>query len=305
MPRRVPAITPGFLARLAGALIFAWLVMMLLLGWRYIRQATHVTCSHATGPAPPGFTVVKVPLPDGSALPGWWHPPENGAVVVLLAGHSGGRDAMLPEGVMLAEVGYGVLTTDYRYCSGAQATFGYHEMAEALAALDFARQQPGVARLGVFGFSAGGVAAVRAAAQMPEVDFMIAAGNYANLYDEMIAGQAAPLSLRWQLQRASALAYWMQVSVPPWQVSPIDTLPALAPRPVFLIHGQDEVVRSRGREQFAALQAAYPPELGGRAQLWVVPAAGHGEYFSAAGEEYHERLRDFIRTYSSQPDQKE
>jgi uncharacterized protein len=297
MSRRVPAITRGFLVRLAGALVFAWLVMMLTLGWRYIRQATHVTCLPAAGAAPVGLAAVMIHLPDDSALPGWWHPSENGAAVVLLAGHSGGREAMLPEGVMLAQAGYGVLLADYSYCSGTQATFGYRETHDALAMLDFAYRQPGVDRLGVFGFSAGGVAAIHAAAQTPEVDFVIVAGSYANLYDEMIAGEAAPLSLRWQLQRASAVAYWMQVGVPPWQVSPIDALPALAPRPVMLIHGQDEVARSRGREQFAVLQAAYPLELGDRVQLWVVPGAGHGEYFTAAGEAYHDRLQDFVQTH--------
>ena len=296
MSRRVPAITPGFLARLAGALVFAWLVMMLTLGWRYIRQATHVTCLPEAGAAPAGFAAVMIPLPDGGALPGWWHPPENGAAVVLLAGHSGGRDAMLPEGVMLAQAGYGVLLADYSYCSGAQATFGYRETHDALAMLDFAYRQLGVDRLGVFGFSAGGVAAIRAAAQTVEVDFVIAAGSYANLYDEMMAGEAAPLSLRWQLQRASMLAYWMQAGALPWQVSPIDALPALALGPVLLIHGQNEVVRSRGREQFAVLQAAYPPESRDRVQLWVVPGAGHGEYYAAAGEVYHDRLRDFVQT---------
>jgi uncharacterized protein len=293
MPQRSVVLTPGFLARLAGALLFAWLVLMLALGWQYVRSATHVSCPSA-GAAPEGFAAVEVPQPDGTSLPGWWHPAQNGAALVLLAGHSGGRAAMLPEGAMLAQAGYGVLTVDYRYCSGAQATFGYDETGEALAALDYARQQPGVDRMGVFGFSAGGVAAIRAAAQTPGVDFVIAAGSYANLYDEMTAGQPVPLSLRWQLQRASALAYWLQVSTPPWQVSPIKDLPALAPRPVFLIHGEQEVERTDGLEQFAVLQAAYPGELDDRVQLWVVPGAGHGEYYAAAGAGYHDRLRGFI-----------
>jgi dipeptidyl aminopeptidase/acylaminoacyl peptidase len=293
MAARRSFFSKGFLVRLVGALLFAWLIMVLAVGWMYISRATSITCAVSTD-APEGFTAVSIPLSNGKMLPGWWHPPENGVVLVLLAGHSGGRDAMLPEAEMLAEAGYGVLTTDYSYCLGEQATFGYAETEDVRAALDYAGQQPGVENIGAFGFSAGGVAAIRAAARMPEVEFIIAAGSYANLFDEITAWKVPPLSMRWQFERTSALAYWLQVGIPPWQVSPIDDLPALAPRPVFLIHGADEVERSRGYEQFAVLQAAYSPDLHDRISLWVVPGAGHGEYYTAAGETYFSRLKDFI-----------
>jgi len=61
MPRRAFALTPGFIARLAGALVFGWLVMMLAMGWRYMWQATHVTCP-SMGAAPAGFAAAILSL---------------------------------------------------------------------------------------------------------------------------------------------------------------------------------------------------------------------------------------------------
>ena len=154
---------------------------------------------------------------------------------------------------------------------------------------DFAQRQPGVERLGAVGFSAGGAAVLLAAARDPRLAAVVAEGNYANLYDEMTASAAPLLSLEWQIDRFCALFYSLVTGVWAGDVSPVDAAAKIGPRAVFFIHGEREIERSRGQKQYTA---AVQPR-----QLWIVPNAGHGDYLSAAPQEYPRRLVEFFEMY--------
>ena len=275
----------SFLARVVFGLLAAWVILISGLSYLYIRHLTHPPCPPASNEQS-GYELVNLLTSDGAALKGWWRPPENDAVILLLGGAGANRDAMLQEAEMLAAHGYGVLTAGYRHCSGKKATLGYREVKDLQAMVDFAIEQPGVEKLGVMGFSVGGTAAILGAAEMPAIDAVVALGNYANLYDEITATPAVPLSLHWQVQQLVAAAYFIQTGMLPRKVSPIDSLPQLAPRPVLLIHGEHEVDRSRGRQQLAA--------AGENAELWIVPGAGHGGYQAAQPEEFERRIVSFF-----------
>ncbi|HNS38522.1 MAG TPA: hypothetical protein PKM01_12120, partial [Anaerolineaceae bacterium] len=72
----------------------------------------------------------------------------------------------------------------------------------------------------------------------------------------------------------------------PRQISPLDTLPHLAPRPVLLIFGEFEADNNRAFDQLAA--------AGPAAQMWIVPGAGHGGYAQLAPLEYEQRIIAFF-----------
>lgn len=258
------------------------------MAWVYVHRLVHPPCVRVEAEAPPGFSPVELRLGDGTPLLGWWHAPSGGGTTVLLmGGHGASRDALMPEAKMLAQNGFGALTLDYRHCAGKPASLGVREGAELLAGLRFVRSQPGVERVAVWGFSAGGVAAIRTAAHEPAIAAVISAGNYANLLGEVEASAStrAP-SLAWQVQQMVALVLWLRTGAWPGEVSPMDDLKKISPRPLLLIFGEEEIDRSRGREQFAA---AREPK-----SLWVVPGAGHGEYFQAAPEELEQRVVGFL-----------
>ena len=189
-----------------------------------------------------------IPTPDGFALRGWYHPPANGVVILLIAGNGGSRDAMLPDALLLARHGYGALTLDYRNCAGGRSSLGYREADDLELMAKYALIQPGVIRLGALGFSAGSVAALRGAARLPEIRAVVAEGNYYNLDYEI---------------HNVVLSYRGLVGVWPAEVSPVSDLPALSPRPVFLIFGEKEIANNRGYDQLAA--------AGEPKQMWVVP----------------------------------
>jgi pimeloyl-ACP methyl ester carboxylesterase len=278
-------------ARLGSLLIFglalAWLIVDFGYAWMYVNRLLNPTCPISVDAAPPEFQAVLLSLNDDIPLHGWWHPPENGTVVIFMGGHGANRDTFLPEAMMLAEHGYGALTLNYRHCEGKPVSLGIHEGEELRAGLAFTLMQPGVVRTAVWGFSAGGVAAIRTAADDIEIDAVISMGNYANLYDEIQqATSSKPPSMAWQIQEMVAVVLWIRTGVWPGRVDPLGDVARISPRPVFLIFGSEEVDRARGREQFAS--AGKPKEL------WVVPGAGHGEYSQAAPQEYQQRVLDFL-----------
>jgi dipeptidyl aminopeptidase/acylaminoacyl peptidase len=278
-----------FLARLAFIIVTGYIFLIAGLSFLYTENLLHPACP-ASATAWPGFDSVTLTTTDGLELQGWWKPPHNGAVILLLGGLGANRDAMLPEAEVLAGHGYGVLTLDYRHCAGAAATVGYHETAELQAMRDFALSQPETEWLGVLGFSVGGATAIRGAAHMHELQAVIAEGNYANFYDELTAAYGPPLSLQWQVQHLVIFFFRLRSGIDPRQINPIDDLPAIAPRPLLLIHGELEADRSRAQQQY---DSASLPE-NANASLWIVPDAGHGDYRRLHQEEYDARIVVFF-----------
>src|SRR5262245_39855921 len=57
---------------------------------------------------------VQIPLADGDALDGWYLPPRNGAVVVLLHGYGRDHTRTWRYGGFLSRAGYGLLAFDFR-----------------------------------------------------------------------------------------------------------------------------------------------------------------------------------------------
>ncbi len=141
--------------------------------------------------------------------------------------------------------------------------------------------------VGALGFSAGGVAVIRAAARDARIQAVVAEGNYANLLEEMSPAPGADLAwLEAQVHPLAAGFYALFTGIWPGEVNPEADLARISPRPLLLIHGQLELPRSRGDRQFES--AAQPK------QLWVVPGAGHGGYAQAQPGEYSLMLVEFF-----------
>jgi len=123
-------------------------------------------------------------------LRAWYAPPQNGAVIVLLPGAGGARDGMLREGAILAR--HGLLMTELRSCAHpeGQATLGYREAADLTEAVTWIHTQPGVAHVGVLGYSLGGVTAILGAAQDERIEAVVAEGGFYDLAGDIINERA-------------------------------------------------------------------------------------------------------------------
>lgn len=271
-----------FLVGLAGA----YLCLICGSSYLYTYHLLHGNCPSSAAEIS-GLESISLTTRDGIKLLGWWRAPQNDVTVLLIGGLGANRDAMLPEAEMLIRHGYGVLLADARFCAGATSTIGLREVEDLRAMSDYAAHQPGVKKLVAMGFSAGGVTALLGAAQISEINGVIAMGNFANLLNEITYTPAPALSPDWQVQQLVVLFYWLQTGIWPAQVSPLDAIPQINPRPILFIHGENEAQRTHPELQYQAASGAR--------SLWIVPGVGHGGYYQAQPAEFERRVLEFLQ----------
>jgi dipeptidyl aminopeptidase/acylaminoacyl peptidase len=223
-------------------------------------------------------------------LTAWWLPSKNGAAVILIPGLGQSRDAMLDHAAMLARHGYGVLLTEPRPCADSELAFtaGYNEVHDVAGALALVQDQPGVDsdRIGVLGFSVGGATAILGAAQLDDIQAVVAEGHFYNLGHDIVNTGGDNSLLQDFYYRAILFFYRHYTGLDARLISPIDAIGHISPRPVLLIFGEHEVGHGHAYEQFAA--------AGRPKSLWVVPGVGHGGYIQAWPEEYEARVISFF-----------
>ena len=260
------------------------------LAWTYVAALTHPGCQTESKPIEslPAPQEIQLHTADGLAIRAWYYPAENGVALLALGGPGGSLGSNPPPVAFLVGEGYGVLQIDSRACAQppAPVTLGAKETLDAQAGLDFLLGRPEVKRVGTIGFSMGGVTAIRTAALRPEIEAVIAEGGYFNLGDDFVepdTPKPLPLSL---LLHTIAGTFWLHTGENPWQISPVDDLPKISPRPVLLIYGEYEAAAGRAQRQFAA--ARKPKEL------WIVPGGDHGKNYWVAKQEYEQRVLQFL-----------
>ena len=118
---------------------------------------------------------------DGTHLSAWYVASRNGAAVVLRHGAGSTRTSVIPQAVVLAKHGYGVLLTDARghgRSGGRAMDFGWNGDADITASVSFLADQPDVEpnRIGVVGLSMGGEEAIGAAAADDRISAVVAEG---------------------------------------------------------------------------------------------------------------------------------
>lgn len=259
------------------------------LAWKFTSGLTHPACQPGAAPSADLPSPQEIQLQPGMIqLQAWYYPSQNGAAVIALGGLPGSLGDRLPPVKFLVLHGYGLLQIDSRACAAppAAVTLGANEVMDVAAGLEFLKTRPEVARVGVLGFSMGGVTAIRAAARYPDIAAVVAEGGYFNLGEDFVSSGEHQSTLRRILLYHVAGVFWLQTGINPWRISPVDDLPRISPRPVMLIYGEDEAASGKAQAQ---LSAALPPKT-----LWLVPGGSHGRNHLAAPVEYEQRVLEFF-----------
>lgn len=284
---------------MAFALSLLALVVLLLavgLGFSfYMTRRHHLAEIHTPAEYGLEFEEVSLRTADGLTLCGWWVPaPGSDRAVVVLHGHGGSMDCDVHRAPVLHRAGYGVLLLDFRAhgrSPGRRATFGYLERWDVQAAVEFLKGR-GIRRIGLLGFSYGGMASMLAAPISPDVGAVVTDGGPARLRSAII-GRGAELGLpKWLV----AFLAWLTIAVTSarlgvnlFRYEPVRWVGKIAPRPVLFVHGDLDPYCFDFDDLFAA--AREPKEV------WRLPDVGHTKASEVYPEEFYRRVVGFFDRY--------
>ncbi len=233
------------------------------------------------------FQDIELVTQDGIRLSAWYTPPKNGAVILVAHGSGDKR----PEDffALFASHGYGVIAWDFRAhgkSGGNFTSLGYYETLDAKAALDFVLAQPGVKHIGAWGGSMGAVTMIRAAAQYPQIEALIADSPFVTLKEEM------DLRVPFPMMRSliGLFASW-ETGVNPNEVRPVDDIVLISPRPVFIIQGMAD-----GMVPLDSAQRLYDAAREPR-ELWEEKDVPHLNMYAYYKTRYIKRAIKFFDEY--------
>ena len=233
---------------------------------------------------------------DGIALSAWWfHDPAARASVIVCHGHGGNKASGLWVGAALFPR-FNVLLLDLRghgQSGGERTSVGFLERLDILAAVAWLDEQVGRAPIGVLGISMGGATAILAAAETSRIAAVVADSPFARLRSPVHAA----ICRRGYPRAVSPLLTWSVCTIASWQVrvrgglDPIDVVHRIAPRPLFIIHGEADWLIPVENAHDLYRRAGEPKEL------WVVPGVDHACVPQAEPRVYSERVAAFFERW--------
>ena len=275
------------------SLVLALAVTMLWFSYRQAMSYVHPVRGYATGKMLKtngiDYQEIELITEDGLKLSAWYTPPNATRGAVILVAHGYGDKRAEVFHLLFASHGYGVLAWDFRAHGNSEGDFtslGYYETMDAKAALDFALAQPGVQHIGAWGGSMGAVTMIRAAAQYPEIEALVADSPFSTLEDEMEL--RVPIPVMRSLIRV--FAGW-ETGVSPELVRPVDDIGRISPRPVFIIQSMDDGMVPLDSAQ-RLFDAAGEPR-----QLWTESGAPHMNMYAYYKTRYTKQVIKFFNNY--------
>jgi pimeloyl-ACP methyl ester carboxylesterase len=284
------ALTASIVAAAAAALVA-------LVGEFSHRQITHAHRNDfRDDPSRWGFAPAEeiwLTTSDGIRLHSWlFLSAQAVATVIVLHGHGGNKDSLLPLARMLYPR-FNVIMLDLRghgESDGQRTTIGYEERLDVHAAVDVLVER-GLGPVGVFGMSMGGATAIMAAAEDRRIAAVVADSPFARLRWAIARGaeiRGYPAFLAPLVAWLGCWATALHLGRPMKAFDPVEVVNQIAPRPLFLLHGvEDDVIPVRSAHLLYH-RAGQPKEL------WLIEGQKHCQALENLYEPYKQRLVGFF-----------
>ncbi len=257
------------------------------------------------------FTEVLFSSQDGLTLHGWFIPDRDvtafsledddwagGSRGTVVFGHGrfGSKDPDLKYVPWFREAGYNSFLFDFRghgRSEGSYSSFGFHERKDLLGAVDFLADK-GIRSVGVLGFSLGGAVGITTAAVCEDIRAVIADGTFVALRETLARGARQRGIPSWVVRCLGSFILWLagrRVGGDLEESEPIRWVANIAPRALFLIHGECDRYVSTDDVRRLYDKAGEPKEL------WIVPDAEHRRADELFPSEYRQRVLGFFNRY--------
>ncbi len=230
---------------------------------------------------------------DGLDLRGCWIPAadRSAPAIIILHGHGGSLDTDLHRAPAFHRAGFSVFLIDFRAHGGSQgriASFGYLERRDVQGAVAWVKSR-GAGRIGLLGFSYGGIASMVGAPLCPDVSAVVSDGGPVRMRTA-IAGRG----VEWHFPRWLSSAFgWLIVVITSvrlranlFDYDAVRWVGKIAPRPILFIHGEEDLVSTDFDDLWAA--AGEPREA------WRLPGVGHTKASEVYPEEFDRRVIGFF-----------
>jgi uncharacterized protein len=231
---------------------------------------------------------------DGLALRGWYIPCEKSVkTIIVCSGANGSLDADVHVAPWLHEAGFNVLLFDWRahgQSEGQVVTLGFNERYDLIAAVQFVKSQ-GAERIGVLGFSMGGTVAIDTAAVYEDINAIVADSPFVTIVSAVAGGlieRGLYKDLAYVLARLLLITACVRTQLNLFEIDVAPWIKRIAPRPLLLIFGDQDVVVPRAESDLAFTHAREPREI------WRVPEATHRAIQLQQPDEYRRRIIEFF-----------
>lgn len=228
---------------------------------------------------------------DGLKLSGWYVPPRNGAVVILVHSYYGDRRQTLPVAEMLYKHGYGVLMYDQRASGeseGSTRSLGALDIPDLGRAADWLTRQQEDVRIGAYGCSVGGGITLAGAVQTPSIRAIaVDAPSPMRWFENM-----PEFSLRDPFSLPTMALYYIYLRLLSGTSSAAGTLEnvhSYASRPILFI--------STGQGDEFSRVNTYFETAGAPKYHWNFPEAGHCAAPISQPEAYEQHLLEFFNSF--------
>jgi len=282
-------------------LIAILLILLAILIGAGLFLSTFLTHRHVLrnprSPAEVGldFEEITFPAADGLALRGWWVPCLGAdRVIIQLHGQGGSMDPDIQYLPAWHAAGFNVLLFDFRAhgrSPGNFSTVGYLERQDVQGVVRFVLAK-GLRRIGLLGFSMGGIVSMLAAPICPEVKAVVSDGGPTRLRTalrEWCAERHIPRPIGAFLVWLVLCGVSLRLGVNIFRYEPVNWVGRIAPRPILFIHGE----RDPYCPDFDDLWTAAQPVK----EIWRVSEAEHVTASQQFPEEHHRRVIEFFDKY--------
>jgi fermentation-respiration switch protein FrsA (DUF1100 family) len=235
---------------------------------------------------------------DGVPLVGWFVPGVGSGETIVVSHGSGANGAASYDGVdFLQQAGYNVFVFDHRahgQSGGRASTLGPREVQDLRGAVTYLQTRADVDphAIGAFGCSMGSGVVVGAAAEDPRIRAVVAEAIYADLgelWDRFGYVGIQRTSIHWSWGVPMRWATWLWTGEWIAAYRPEALVEHISPRPLLLIHGQEDNAACTVADARRVYAAAVEPK-----ELWIVPGAGHCNARYRRPQKYEARVQRFF-----------